>query len=413
MASGRAESNALSKRSESKGSFPRSLVIAADRVITPSRDLTPGVVEIRGGRIARVREGRAKRPHVKGAVLAPGLIDLQINGMAGVDFATCENDADLERAHRLLLSTGVTAYLPTLISSPLVQLRAALVLWRKFRDAAQAPRVLGVHLEGPYLNDKYAGAHDLDYLRPPNRQEFTSLLDMAPGLVRLVTIAPELPGATPLIKAAVKRSVAISAGHTAATYDQAQSSFATGVSMVTHLFNAMRPMHHREPGIAGAALADDRIVTSLIADLVHLHPSVIRMTLALKSFRRVALVTDAIAAAGTRSRTSHLGGRVLAIGDAPRLAGGTLAGSLLTLDQAIRNLVSLGVPLREAVLMASEVPATVLRRRDLGRIAPSARADLVMFDRALRVQKVYVDGRLVYSKGKGKRVKGKRKEESW
>lgn len=410
MASGRAESNALSKRSESKGSFPRSLVIAADRIIAPGRDLSPGVVEIQGGRIVRVREGRTKRADIKGAVLAPGLIDLQINGTAGVDFATCESASDLERAHRLLLSTGVTAYLPTLISSPLVQLRAALVYWRKFKDAAQAPRILGVHLEGPYLSDKYAGAHILDHLRAPNSEEFASLLDMAPDLVRLVTLAPELSGAARLIKAAMKRSAVVSAGHTAATYDQAHSSFAAGVSMVTHLFNAMRPMHHREPGIAGAALADDRIVTSLIVDLVHLHPSMIRMTLALKGFRRVALVTDAIAAAGTRNRAAHLGGRALAVSDAPRLPGGILAGSLLTLDQAVRNVASLGVPLREAVLMASEVPATVLRRRDLGRIAAGAHADLVMFDRALRVQHTYVDGRLVYSKGSGKRVERRGKE---
>lgn len=375
-----------------------SLVIAADRVITPTRDLTPGVVEIRGGRIARVRQGRAKRAHVKGAVLAPGLIDLQINGAAGVDFATCEDEGDLQRAHRLLLSTGVTAYLPTLISSPLLQLRAALVHWRRFQDAAKAPRILGVHLEGPYLSEKYAGAHDLDNLREPNSPEFTSLLDMAPGLVRFVTLAPELPGAARLIKAAVKRSVVVSAGHTAATYDQAKASFETGVSMVTHLFNAMRPVHHREPGIVGAALADDRIVTGLIADLVHVHASIIRMMLVLKSFRKVALVTDAVAAAGTTNRWGNLGGRALAVSDAPRLVGGTLAGSLLTLDQSIRNVVSLGVPLREAVLMAAEVPATVLRRRDLGRIAPRARADLVMFDRALRVRQVYVEGRLAYSK---------------
>lgn len=392
---------------------PRSLIIAADRVIAPGRDLSPGVVEIRGGRIVRVREGRAKRADIKGALLAPGLIDLQINGTAGVDFATCDNLRDLERAHRFLVSTGVTAYLPTVISLPLVQLRAALVQWRRFAGEERIPRILGVHLEGPYLSEKFAGAHDPQHLRKPNIEELTSLLDMAPGLVRLFTLAPELDGAVRLIKAARKRNLAVSAGHTAATYEQARASFEAGVSMVTHLFNAMRPMHHREPGIVGAALTDERIVTGLITDLVHLHPSMIRLTLIVKGFRRVALVSDAVAAAGTTKRAANLGGRALAVTDAPRLPTGALAGSLLTLDQAIRNVVALGVPLREAVLMASEIPATVLKRRDLGRIAPRARADLVMFDRLLRVQRVYVDGRLAYSGGRAKRGEPGRKEESW
>ncbi|MBI2201475.1 MAG: N-acetylglucosamine-6-phosphate deacetylase [Armatimonadetes bacterium] len=380
--------------------MPRPLVIAADRVITPTGDLTPGVVEVRNGRIARVRKGRARRAHVtvRGAVLAPGLIDLQINGAAGIDFATCDSPRDLHRAHRFLLSTGVTAYLPTLISSPLVQLRAALVHWQRFATVAQAPRVLGVHLEGPYLNGTFAGAHDLDYLRTPDLEEFTSILDMAPGLIRLVTMAPELDGAAGLIKAAMVRKVTVSAGHTAATYEQAQAAFEAGVSMITHVFNAMRPMHHREPGIAGAALADEKIITGLIADLVHLHPAVMRMVLDLKGVKRVALVTDAVAAVGTRGRSSRLGGRELVVSDAPRLPGGRLAGSILTLDQAIRNLVSLGIRSRDAILMASEVPASVLRRRDLGRIAAGARADLVIFDRRLRVRAVYVGGRPVYRK---------------
>ncbi len=386
--------------SGSRFPVPRSLILAADRVITPAGDLKPGVVEIREGRITRVRVGRSRRAQVTvpGGTLAPGLIDLQINGAAGVDFATCSSARDLDRAHRFLLSTGVTAYLPAFISSPLVQLRAVLVHWQKFAAAVSAPRILGVHLEGPYLNGAFAGAHDPDHLRRPNLEEFASLLDMAPGLVRLVTLAPELDGAGRLVRAAIARKAAVSAGHSAATYEQAQAAFKAGVTMVTHLFNAMRPVHHREPGIAGAALADDRIVAGLITDLVHLHPAVIRMVVALKGVRHVALVTDAVAGAGTRGRVSRLSGRDLVVSDAPRLPGGTLAGSILTLDQAIRNLVSLGIPLRDAVLMASEVPASVLRRRDLGRIAPGARADLVLFDRDLRVRAVYVSGRIAYKK---------------
>lgn len=168
--------------------------------------------------------------------------------------------------------------------------------------------------------------------------------------------------------------------------------------MVTHVFNAMRPLHHREPGIAGAALADPRVVAGLIADLVHVHPSVIRMVASLKGPTRVVLVSDAVAPAGG-GPGGALAGRPLAVTDAPRLADGTLAGSLGTLDQAVRNVVSLGIPPRDALLMASAVPAWVLRRRDLGRIAPGARGDLVAFDRRLRVRAVYVDGREAFPSG--------------
>jgi N-acetylglucosamine-6-phosphate deacetylase len=174
--------------------------------------------------------------------------------------------------------------------------------------------------------------------------------------------------------------------------------------MVTHLFNAMRPVHHREPGIVGAALEEERVTAGLIADLVHLHPSIVRMVIVRKGWNRVALVTDAVAAAGEaddrrRVRSTVLAGRAVSISDAPRLPSGILAGSLLTLNAAVRNVRSLGVPLREAVLMASAVPASLLGRADLGRIAPGARADLVLFDRSLRARAVYVAGALAAGGG--------------
>ena len=335
-------------------------------------------------------------------MLVPGLIDLQINGCAGVDFATLGDPAGLDRVHRFLLGTGVTGYLPTLISTPLPQLRAALHRWQgeaRAAGASGAPRILGVHAEGPYLNPAFAGAHPKQDLRSPDAAEFTGILDEVPGLVKLVTLAPELPGAAPLIEAARRRRIVVSAGHTDATFDQAVKAFRSGVRMVTHIFNAMRPLHHREPGIVGAALLDDQVTVGLIADLVHLHPVVVRMVIERKGWKRTALVTDAAAAAGQLRGPSSLAGQTLTISDAPRLPSGTLAGSLLTLDQAIRNLMAIGVPVREAVLMASAVPATVLRRPDLGRIAVGARADLVLFDRSMRVRTVYASGTPVFTRG--------------
>lgn len=384
----------------SSGSF----TIAAAHVIADQGTLSPGVVEVERGRIVSVRRGRPRRGvQIHRGILAPGLIDLQINGFAGVDFATVRDRGALERVSSVLLATGVTAYLPTLITGPPEQLRGALRWWHDAaRDgsgpsARAGPRVLGLHVEGPFLSPAYAGAHPAEHLRPPDAGELERMLDGAGGLVKLLTLAPELPGADRLIALARRRRVLVSAGHTDATYEQARAAFRAGLRMVTHLFNAMRPMHHREPGIVGAALEDDRVTAGLIADMVHVHPAMVKMAIERKGWKRVALVTDAVAAAGEaddrrRIRSSVLAGRAVSVSDAPRLPTGTLAGSLLTLAAAVRNVTSLGVPLRDAVLMASAVPASLLGRSDLGRIVPGARADLVLFDRSLRVRAVYVAG---------------------
>ncbi|MDR7465300.1 MAG: amidohydrolase family protein, partial [Armatimonadota bacterium] len=278
---------------------PERLVLAAGRVITPRGDLTPAVVTVVGERIVTVRQGRARRADLSApeGILAPGLIDLQVNGASGVDFLSVGTGTRLEGVCRYLLSTGVTAFLPTLITTRPPRLRAALAWWRRTAAELQAPRVLGLHLEGPFLHPAFRGAHDPRLLRPPDGG-LVRLLDEAPGLVRMVTLAPELPGADRLIEELRRRGCVISAGHTAAAYEQAMLAFARGVHVVTHLFNAMRGLHHREPGLAAAALDHPRVTVGLIADLVHVHPAMVRLAVRLKGWRRVALVTDAIAAAG-------------------------------------------------------------------------------------------------------------------
>ncbi|MDR7589046.1 MAG: N-acetylglucosamine-6-phosphate deacetylase [Armatimonadota bacterium] len=369
-------------------------VISAGRVVTPSGDLTPGTVEVRHGRIAAVRRGSSGRADVAApdGILAPGLIDLQVNGAAGADFLTCRRPADVDRARRYLASCGVTTFLPTLITSPPAALAAALDRWERWSRLSGGPRVGGLHLEGPYLNPQYRGAHPARYLRPPDRGQLAALLDRHPGLVRLVTLAPELPGAGALIGLLRERGVAVAAGHTGATYDQAREAFAAGVSLVTHLFNGMRAVHHRDPGIVVAALEHEEVAVSLIADFVHVHPAVLRLAARLKGPRRTVLVTDAVAAAGLRGGRARLGSRRVRVTDVPRLADGTIVGSVLALDQAVRNMVALGFPLRDVIAMASSTPARILGRPDLGRIAVGGIADLVLFDAGLRVRAVWVGG---------------------
>lgn len=379
-------------------SSDRPRVLTAGRVITPVGDLTPGTVEIDGDRIAAVRAGAAAGADLTApdGVLAPGFVDLQVNGAAGVDFLSCRGEADLARVRRYLASTGVTAFLPTFITSPLQPLRDILRRWQRLAAVPGAPRILGAHLEGPYLSPQFKGAHPRRSLKPSDPGQAAALLDAAPGLVRLVTLAPELPRASDVIRVLRERGCVIAAGHTAATYEQGQAAFAAGVTLVTHLFNAMRPLHHRDPGIIVAALEDGAVTVSLIADFIHVHPAVVHLVVRVKGSPRVALITDAIAAAGARGRTTRLGTRTVRVTDVPRLPDGTIAGSALAMDQAVRHVISLGVPVRDAVLMASQTPARVLGRDDLGRIAGGAAADFVLLTKDLRVAAVYAAGERIY-----------------
>jgi N-acetylglucosamine-6-phosphate deacetylase len=376
----------------------RPRLITAGRVVTPSADLVPGTVEVVDGRIASVHAGAPAGVdvHAPDGIMVPGFIDLQINGAAGVDFLSCKTDADLRRVGRYLASTGVTAFMPTVITSPPSLLREALTRWARLASRLQTPRVVGLHLEGPFLNPKFKGAHPARYLRAPDPTFAAALLDAAGGEVRLVTLAPELPGAHEVIRLLRARGCILAAGHTGATYDQAQAAFDEGVTLATHLFNAMRPVHHRDPGIVVAALQHPQVSVSLIADFVHTHPAIVHLVVRLKGWERVTLVTDAIAVVGAREKVTRLGIRRVRVLDAPRLADGTLAGSILSMDRAVRNVTSVGVPLREVVQMASTTPAQVLGRRDLGRIEEGAVADLLVLDQSLHVRAVYAAGQRIH-----------------
>lgn len=379
-------------------SRPRTAIFAAPRVVASGRDLSPGYLEVSGRSITAVRAGTPRHARAVrfDGTLIPGLIDLQVNGSAGVDFLTCRDDDDVLRAGARLAAAGVTAFLPTLISSPLPELLAAIQRWRLFAGRHGGPSVLGLHLEGPYLNPAFSGAHEAGALRAPDPAECDALLNVAPGLVRMVTLAPELPQALELIPIIRAAGAVVALGHTAATAEEADAAFDAGATMVTHLFNAMRPFHHRDPGIVVAALRRTDVVVGLIADLVHLHAAVLSLVIHLKGWRKVALISDAVAAADGMS--GMLAGRRLDLTDAPRLADGTLAGTSLLLGEAVKNVVSIGTPLRDAVLMASAAPAAVLGLRDRGRLAAGARADFAVLDAALQPAATFVGGTQVYAR---------------
>jgi len=371
-------------------------VLQAGALLLPDGLGGPGFVLIDDGRIAHVGAGMHPRPDLdwSDAALVPGFVDLQINGAAGCDFLSPTPEG-LAAAHAHMVRSGVVAYLPTLISAPERTLRAALAFFAEHASRSRAPRILGVHLEGPFLSPALPGAHSPAYLRPPSIQWIDSLLADFRGLVRVITLAPELTGALDVIEHLVGNGIVVAVGHSAATFTEAMAAFDHGARLATHVFNAMRPFHHREPGVSGAALAHPRVTCSLIADIVHLHPATLRQVAALKGPERTALITDGISAAGAKG-THTLGDRVVTVKDgAPRLPNGTLAGSILTMDQAVDHMVGVGIDLGDAAMMASLTPARVLGT-DGGVLAVGRSADLVALDPSRRVRATVVGGDLAY-----------------
>ena len=349
-------------------------------------ELLPGDIDVDDGRVVAVGLSRGPR----GRVAIPGFVDLQVNGYGGVDFLSASAD-DYRRAGEALLLAGVTAYQPTFITSAEAVTVEAL---RTMPTNESGPRVLGAHLEGPFLSPDRPGTHTLEHLRAPDVALLDRLLDAGP--VTQMTLAPELPGADALVERLRERGVSVSAGHTNATAEEAHHAFDLGVGGVTHVFNAMRPFRSRDPGIAGAALTRGGVVIAMVVDGHHLADETVRLVWACAG-GRVALVTDAIAAAGAGGNggTFQLGDVEVAVEDgaAPMREDGTLAGTVLTMIDAVRNIHALGVPFEQAVGAATEVPARFLTRGDVGFLEPGAPADVVVLDDRLEIQTVLCAGR--------------------
>jgi N-acetylglucosamine-6-phosphate deacetylase len=351
--------------------------------------LISGDVRIKGGLVAAI--GIEAAPTARG-VAVPGFIDLHINGFAGVDFLTAEA-GDYARVGPALAATGVTAYLPTFVTAAP---DAYLAGFDALAGADQAgegglPRILGVHLEGPFISPRWAGAHDRSHIRSPDPALADRLCDAGP--VRVMTLAPELPGGLQLVEQLTARRVVVSCGHSDATAEVAHLAFDRGAGAITHIYNAHRRWQPRDPGLAGAALVRDEVTVQAILDDVHLAPETGYAT-ALTVRDRLCLVTDAIASAGMEPQDSRLADQVVYVRNAQaRLANGTLAGSLLTMNRALANLIGAGASLADAVHAASRVPAILIGRPDLGRIAVGLPADIVVLDDELRVTRTLIGGR--------------------
>jgi N-acetylglucosamine-6-phosphate deacetylase len=374
------------------------------RLVDATLDQATGDITVEGAYIETIGQP-AEEPgrllDASGTIVVPGFIDVHTHGGGGFELHTLD-EREIRSYARWVVSTGVTSFLAAVVGTPgALPLEQLSAVERAVEDGGMGAEVLGIHLEGPYISVKRRGAHPLAWLRQPDPAETEQLLQQARGHLRLITIAPELPGAHAMIRRMVEAGVTVSIGHTDATYEQAEEGIALGATHATHCFNAMRPLLHREPGPLAAIAKAPQVQGELIADGVHVHPEVMRLLVSMLGPQRTVVVTDALAAAGleTGSTFQFAGQTAQVICGAAHLENGTLTGSVLTMHQALCNMLSMThVSLSEAVGMLTLNPArsaSVAGRK--GRLQPGYDADLLILDTSLKLQATICQGRLAYA----------------
>jgi N-acetylglucosamine-6-phosphate deacetylase len=383
------------------GTDERSVVIRGGAVVTPGGVRRPCDVRIEADRIAAIGPALPGDEVIdaQGHLIAPGFLDLQIHGAGGAMF----EDGDVEGNERILAvlaRSGTTGLLATVATLPPDRLISAVEAIAACAGRRTGARVVGIHMEGPHLNPRWGGAQNPSWMRPPSIEEFDDLQRRSGGLIRLVTVAPETPGCLSFITALRERSVRVAIGHSAATEEEMESAVAAGATHVTHLFNAMPPLHHRRAGVLGTALTDDRLSVELICDGHHVGRRAIEIALRCKGADRVVLVSDGVGALGLREGEIDLFGSRCAIraGAVRREADGVLAGSCLTLARAVQNLREWlpSWPLHDLLPLASRAPARAAGLLADGIIEPGRRADLVVLDRSLEVVATVCGGQTVF-----------------
>ena len=372
------------------------MILASERIVSAD-GVRPGELVIENGRIAAVRAPTdapgvldlGRRP------VLPGYIDLHVHGGGGAQCNTDDPEEVLAMA-RFHATRGTTALLATTVAARVEELEAALAAIAHCTSRSGGASVLGAHLEGPFISRRRPGAMDPAVFIEPDQRSLQRLLDAGGAAVRMMTIAPELPGALDMIRALVAAGMTLALGHSDATYDETRAAVRAGARCATHTFNAMPPLHHREPGLLGAALDLDELTCELICDGIHVHPAALRLAFRAKGLSRTTLVTDAMQAAGMPDGDYRLGGATVTVscGRAEIAGGGSIAGSTLTMDAAVGNAVRfLGISLEEAAVLASRNPARLLgidHRK--GAIAPGFDADLTILDHDLRACGTLVAG---------------------
>ncbi|MCE5170066.1 N-acetylglucosamine-6-phosphate deacetylase [Paenibacillus profundus] len=377
-------------------------VVQNVQLLLPDRIVPSATVWIRDGKIERVEpeyhsavEDQYERIDGRGQWLIPGMIDVHIHGANGLDMMD-GTEASIQEVSHACAATGCTSFLATSVSSTMEDLLNMIRSVKRVIGQEAGAKIAGIHLEGPYLNPKRKGMQNEKYLRHPNMDEMQEIFQEAGSLIKMVTIAPELPGGMELISFLKEQRVVIAVAHSDATYEEAKQAFAAGASHVTHCFNGMRPIHHRDPGLIVAAFEEHHVSLQAIVDQVHLHPAIIRLMHRLKGPEGMVLITDALQAMGMGDGNYVFGGHHVTVSEGiARLEDGTLASSTVTMNEALRLTVDTGISLTDAVHMGSTTPANILGLRDKGKIEPGYDADLVLLDEQFQVVWTMIAGKRI------------------
>ncbi|MDN5332355.1 MAG: hypothetical protein PWP45_1580 [Tepidanaerobacteraceae bacterium] len=379
------------------------IIVKNARVVTPYEILEDHAVLVRDGIISDIRKDPPEENidavvDARGYYLGPGFIDIHNHGNSGKDFMDASFDA-YETMAKFHLAHGVTGFLATVMTGSFDEMEKALSAAGRYikerQGGGKKARMLGIYLEGPYFSPKKKGAQPPEHIRKPDVKELKELIEASCGTVRVVSLAPEVEGAEDAIRYLKEKRITIAMGHTDATYEEAKRGINLGITLATHTFNGMRGFEHRQPGAVGACLVDDRVYCEIICDGIHLSKAAVDLTIRAKGREKVVLVSDAMMATGLSDGEYTLGGQRVFVKDGrAALADGTIAGSTLTLDRAVRYLVkTLGVPLKDALRMASLNPAKAVGLSDRkGSIEQGKDADMVIFDDNLDIKTVIVGG---------------------
>ncbi|UNK16038.1 N-acetylglucosamine-6-phosphate deacetylase [Paenibacillus sp. N3/727] len=377
-------------------------IIQHVNVLLPHQILPSATVWVTDGKIERIETQEApqfdegyERIDGNGMWLIPGMIDVHIHGANGYDMMD-GTEASIQEVSHTCATTGCTSFLATSVSSTIDDLLNMIRSVKSVIGREQGAKIAGIHLEGPYLNPKRKGMQNEKYLRHPDLDEMKLIFQEAGSLIKMVTIAPELPGGLELISYLKDQGAVIAVAHSDATYEEAKEAFGAGASHVTHCFNGMRPIHHRDPGLIVAAFEEPHVSLQAIVDQVHLHPAIIRLMHRIKGPEGMVLITDALQAMGLGDGEYLFGGHHVTVSEGiARLADGTLASSTVTMNEALQLTVENEISFTDAVQMASTSPARILGLSNKGKIEIGYDADLVLLNEKYEVQWTMIEGQLV------------------
>lgn len=333
-----------------------------------------------------------------GNYLSPGFIDIHNHGNSGYDVMDSTEEA-LDKMGEFHLSNGVTSYLGTIITSSYEDMIKAMENIAAYKNKFDKSNILGIHLEGPFFDIGKKGAQPEEFIRLPNLKDIENMIELSKGKMKMVSLAPELNGALQIIQKLKENNIAVAMAHTNSTFENAKRGIDFGITIATHLYNGMRSFSHREPGVIGASLTDDRVYCELIYDRIHLHDGAVQIALKMKGYDKIILVSDAMMAAGLDDGEYLLGNQKVYVKEgAARLASGNLAGSTLNLQQAIYNMVNfLDIPIHEVIKMASLNPAKAIKEdKELGSIEIGKIADLIIFDENITIKNAIMGGKLIW-----------------